>query len=102
VSVTWPIATARIVLDSPDASLYPRAPSSSLGRRTHKALVEQFAYARPDLGHIDSLRRFAIPAVVVDLIVHKLSLTGPAIDDLVLEAEQTAFERGWKPALADR
>lgn len=54
------------------------------------------------IGHIDDQTRYTIHGLVVDLIVQKLSMTQPAIDELILEGERTAFERGWKPALADR
>ena len=54
------------------------------------------------IGHIDGQTRYTIHGLVVDLIVQKVSMTQPAIDDLILEGERTAIERGWKPALADR
>jgi hypothetical protein len=54
------------------------------------------------VAHINGETRYTADALVVGLIVRKLSMTQAAIDDLILEGERTASERGWKPALADR
>jgi hypothetical protein len=79
-------------------------PDKRTPRRPDIEALIRATLGEPDaaIGHVDSLRRFSIHSVVVDLIVQKLSMTRAAIDDLILEGERAAFERGWKPALADR
>jgi hypothetical protein len=54
------------------------------------------------IDHIDTGTRLNIHCFVLWMITKKLDMSEPAIDDLILEGERTAFQRDWKPALADR
>jgi hypothetical protein len=68
-----------------------------------KALILATLGARDvAITHIGAVARVTIHGLVLAMITCKLSMTEPAIDDLILEGERTAFQRGWKPALADR
>jgi hypothetical protein len=54
------------------------------------------------IDHFDTEARLNTYCFVLWMITKKLDMSEPAIDDLILEGERTALERGWKPALADR
>jgi hypothetical protein len=82
-----------------DTYPYERAP-----RRADIGALIRATLGESDVAvaHINGETRYTADALVVGLIVRKLSMTQAAIDDLILEGERTASERGWKPALADR
>jgi hypothetical protein len=44
---------------------------------------------------------FEIQGVMVGAAIRKLGLSQPEIDQLLVEAENIAFERGWNPPLAE-
>lgn len=51
------------------------------------------------IDHIDTEMRLNIYGFVLGLITKKLDMSEPALDELILDGERIAFERGWHPVL---
>lgn len=54
-----------------------------------------------DISGIKPGEMFSILGIVLGVVVHKLGITREEIRKMVLDGENTAFEQGWKPPLAE-
>jgi hypothetical protein len=76
--------------------------------RTKYGQLEMEAVIRAALGEADVDTSgiippdiFEIEGAMVAVAIRKLGLSQPEIDQLLVEAENIAFERGWNPPLAE-